>query len=267
VSDVYGPPATWPIIWSCDVSAESPTTTGSAAAAATEILWALSGRQFGLRTVTLRPCRKSCWDGPFPDGWMPWPGSVPPPLGAGPGSVVGWWTAAACSTCGPTCACPQISEVDLPGPVNSITEIRLDGQVMSSGSYKLYDGTHVIRTDGRSWPTCQNLAADDTAVGTWSIKAAYGRDVPVSGQFGAGEFACQYLRALDGDDCRLPRNVVSLIRQGVTIQLPMITDLLKDGKTGLPLVDYFLGAYNPSGRGSRSKVYAVDQPRHRRVGA
>jgi hypothetical protein len=267
LADLYGPPAAWPALYSCDVSSESPSGLAFATQAATEMCWALSGRMFGLRTVTLRPCRRACYEGPWPDGWMPWPGSIPPPLGAGPGSVVGWWTAAACAGCGPGCGCAQISDVQLPGPVNSIVEVKLDGQTMPSGSYLLYDGQDLIRTDGRSWPTCQTLTAPDTAVGTWSITAKFGRDVPVSGQYAVGEFACEYLRAARGEDCRLPRNVTSLIRQGVTVQMPMLSDQLKAGMTGLPMVDYFLGVYNPTGSRSRSKVYAVDQPRHRRVGA
>ena len=64
----FGPCADWPVRWSCDISAESPVLTGYAVGMATRVLWALSGRRFGTCTVTLRPCRRDCYD-PWPWGW------------------------------------------------------------------------------------------------------------------------------------------------------------------------------------------------------
>jgi len=63
----YGPCNDWPVTWTCQIPTDQLATTGTAVAAATEILWALSGRQFGTCDVTIRPCRRSCANAPW--GW------------------------------------------------------------------------------------------------------------------------------------------------------------------------------------------------------
>lgn len=257
----FGPCAPWPVRWTCDISTESPTVTGLAVAAATDIIWALSGRRFGTCSVKLRPCRRTCTDSVFPDGVRPWPGTTwGGSLGYG-----GWgWINAGCGTCGDTCSCTTLPQVKLPAPVSTITEVRVDGVVLTGTAYKLYDNDLLIRTDGFTWPYCQNLLNDDTQVGTWSVTALYGEDVPDAGQWAIGEFACEYIKASRGEDCRLPRTVTNIARQGVTITMPVITDLLKEGKTGLYFTDFFLAAVNPSGLHRRSKVYSVDDALGRR---
>src|SRR6478672_7668727 len=126
----FGPCADWPCRWICDVSSESPTATGAAVTAATYVLWALSGRQYGTCTTTLRPCRRECYD----DAWWntyaaPWStytdyvGSTYP------------WFVLGCGGCRGTCSCSQISEVLLPSPVQSITTVKLDGVAAPTGSY------------------------------------------------------------------------------------------------------------------------------------
>jgi hypothetical protein len=88
---------------------------------------------------------------------------------------------------------------------------------------------------------------------------------PTLGQLAVGELACELLRAIKGEDCRLPANVASLVRQGVEIRMPDPNELLKDGLLGLPLSDRFVLAVNPNRLPARSRVYSVDSPRHRRV--
>lgn len=245
---------------------ESPVVTAAAVAAATDILWALSGQRFGTCSVKLRPCRRSCRDTVFPDGWTPWPGAIAPPLYSGGGGTGGYWMNAGCAGCGDSCSCTTLPEVVLPAPVNSVTEVRVDGVVLTGSAYRVDNNRLLVRTDSGSWPYCQNLLKDDTQVGTWSVTALYGEDVPDSAQWAVGEFACEYIKASRGEDCRLPRTITSLARQGVTISMPVITDLLKKGKTGLYLTDFFLAATNPSGLRRHSKVYSIDDTLSRRAG-
>lgn len=259
----FGPCADWPVTWMCDVSTTSPAATGQAVEVATYWLWAMSGRQFGTCTVTLRPCRRDCADGyGMADLGPPWtPGMYPVPALIG-----GLWFNIACGSCGDTCACTSLSEVVLPAPVSSVVSVKVDGSPLATGSYRVDDNRLLIRTDGGEWPTCNDLRRADTADNTWSVTAEYGQPVPEMGRHAAGELACEILRAKRGEDCRLAPSVQSLVRQGVTLQFPNFHEVLAEGLSGLYITDMFLRAVNPNGLPRRAKTYSVDRAAHRRVG-
>lgn len=249
----FGPCAAWDVYWPCDVLCESPAITGAAVEFATTVVWALSGRQFGYCTTTLRPCRKECYDGPW-DSWTEWSGGYPTPVLLG-----GRWFNLTCGSCsGGSCSCTTLSEVLLPGVVNRVVEVKVDGSPLVTGAYQLYDNRTLVRTDGNLWPHCNDLNQPDTQVGTWSITSEYGQAVPSGGDWAVGELACEFIRAQNGEDCRLPRQVTQLVRQGVTISFPQITDLLKEGLTGLYLVDAFVSTWNPHRLRQRSRTYSVE---------
>jgi hypothetical protein len=124
----------------------------------------------------------------------------------------------------------------------------------------------LVRVDGESWPRCNDLTKADTEVGTWSVTFTVGQPVPEGGKWAVGELACQLLRAARGEDCRLPRTVSRLVRQGVTIEFPDMVELFKNGLTGLYLVDLFIKSVNPAGLTHRSKTYSVDGVLARRAG-
>lgn len=257
----FGPCADWPVRWTCDVSAESPTATGVAVSSATYVLWALSGRQFGTCQVTLRPCRKECYN----DAWwnsysMPWTSYWDYADSNYPWFVLG------CGGCRGGCSCTQVSEVVLPSPVSSVVSVKLDGVTAPTGNYRMDNNRLLVRTDGQQWPSCNNLNKDDTQPGTWSVTALYGQPVPVMGQMAVGELACELLKAMRGEECRLPPGVTQLTRQGVTISIPDFGNLFKDGKTGLYLTDMFLAVTNPKRLPSRSRIYSPDRILHRRTG-
>ncbi len=250
----------WPITWTCDVSTVSPAITALAVDSATEILFALSGRRFGVCQVTSRPCRQECYD-PFPDNWLPWGGSWPQPALIG-----GQWFNITCGSCSRSCSCTSVSEVLLPTPVHRIIQVVIDGVVISPDAYRLDNNRLLVRVDGGIWPLCNDLSKNDGEPGTWSITAAYGEPIPQIAALAMGELACEIVRGATGGDCRLPAGVTQLARQGVTIQYPDVGELLRGGRTGLYLVDLFLSAYNPAGLTRRSRVYSVDAPPFRRAG-
>lgn len=254
----FGPCSAWSPHWICDVSAESPTATGRAAMMATEVLWALSGRRFGTCEVTLRPCRRECYD-------TPWWSTFGPPWSST--SYVGFaeypWFQMSCGGCQGSCSCAEVSEVILPNPVSSVTQVKIDG-VPVTGIYRMDNNRLLVRTDGQRWPRCNDLSKNDSQPGTWSVTALYGEEVPTSGQLAVGELACEIIKATNGLDCRLPPGVKELARQGVTISIPDFGDLIKDGRTGLYLVDMFLFSVNPSQLATRSRTYSPDRVAHRR---
>lgn len=257
----FGPCADWPVRWICDVSTESPTATGAAVTAATYVLWALSGRQFGTCTTTLRPCREECYD----DTWWSMYGTPWTSFWDYSGSSYPWFSLG-CGACRGTCSCTQLSEVKLPSPVQSITVVKLDGVAAATGTYRLDNNRLLVRTDGQAWPRCNDLTKDDTQPGTWSVTAVYGQPVPKMAEVAMGELACEIIKAMNGEECRLPAGVTQLTRQGVSISIPDIGDLFRDGKTGLYLVDMFLTAANPHKIVQRGRVYSPDRIIHRRAG-
>ncbi|MCW6003864.1 Hint domain-containing protein [Micromonospora sp. CPCC 205371] len=120
---------------------------------------------------------------------------------------------------------------------------------------------HSFVADGFVVHNCQHLELPDTAVGTWSVTARFGEPVPILGQQAVGELACEMVHAMLGEDCRLPKNVQQLVRQGVTISFPEDSDLVDR----LYFAGMFIKAFNPSGLVAKPQVYDVDGPMWRRV--
>jgi hypothetical protein len=149
--------------------------------------------------------------------------------------------------------------------VHRIVQVKVDGAILVTGAYRVDDNRFLVRTDGGEWPWCNDLTKDDTKVGTWSVTAEFGQSVPEGGAWAVGELACQFINALNGGDCRLPRNVTQLIRQGVTMQFPNIFELFRKRVTGLYLVDQFIMTWNPGRLTRRSRTYSVDGHPARRV--
>lgn len=258
----FGPCSDWPVQWTCPITSYSLEHRQIAVTMATSVLWALSGRRFGTCEVTLRPCRRDCYDA-WPWGWTEWDNSV---LGTSVWSGYRYWFPTACGDCTSGCSCARVSEVALPPPVSRIVQVKVDGTPLVTGAYRVDNNRFLVRTDGSEWPLCNNLNLDDTEAGTWSVTADIGEPVPMAGQVAVGELGCEILRALNGQDCRLPPGVTQLVRQGVTIQYPDVGQLLRDGRTGLYLVDMFLASENPHRLTQRARVYSVDQALHRRAG-
>lgn len=249
----------WTPIWCCALTGESAATSGYAVASATEALWNASGQQFGLCEVTLRPCRRTCHGGawPFADNWWEWTGGGwPRPL-----LFDGAWFNIVCGSCAGSCSCTVLEETVLPAPVHDVTQVKVDGIPLATSAYRLDDGRVLTRVDGGRWPACQDLSAADTEPDTWSVTARFGRPVTTLGRQAVGELACEIMRACAGEDCRLPRNITSLARQGVTISLPETGDTLES----LFFTDLFVKTYNPRRLPGRPMVYDVDGPTFRRT--
>lgn len=250
---MFEPCEPWEPYWACDTSCLSPTVTGQAVEIATEVLWSLSGRRFGYCTQTVRPCRKDCLP-----GYGDWFRGDSYPL---PALIGGLWYNLTCGLCGDSCSCTELSQVVLPGPVASITQVKVDGSPLVTGAYRVDNGTHLVRTDGGRWPFCNDLSKPDTAAGTWSVTYKIGSPVPAAGSLAAGELACELSKSLSQDTtCRLPRSVTSVARQGVTINYAKVSEAMKEGNTGLYLVDLFIQTFNPKHLAQRPRVWSPDIP-------
>lgn len=251
-----GPCGAWPAILTCPTGSYSPTGDGGVADAvqvATDILWMLSGQQFGVCQVSVRPCRTDLYVGPLPYS------TGPEPLFDG-----SRWL----NVCGHTpgaCGCTEVPEVSLsPAPVVAILEVLIDGEVLDASSYRVDNGHLLVRTDGERWPACQDLAADVDEENTWQVTYTYGLTVPTAGQYAVGDYACELLKGWNGEECALPQRVTDITRQGVSMTVLDSQDFLDNFLTGLASVDRWLRAVNPHGLMRRPAIYSPDRPPPRR---
>lgn len=257
-----GPCDMWPVTWQCDLNAieGAAAVTGAALVAASNILWSLSGQRFSVCPSTLRLCRRECSTGFWPMGTTQWDQTYPTPY---------WWNGEwfnlACGSCTTDCSCSVVEEFLLPAPIYRIIEIKIDGVVLSPSAYRVDNNRIVVRVDGGTWPLCNDLSKNDTEVGTWSVTAQYGEDIPEFGKIAVGELACEFVKAMTGGTCTLPQPVQSIARQGVNITYLDPQEAFGDGRTGLRFSDLFISTYNPGGLRARSRSYNVDGPNPRRT--
>lgn len=198
---------------------------------ASELLYEKSGRQFpGICTATVWPCAQRI-SGCFP--------SYP--------SRCTWGRSYSIVTLGIQ-------------PIVDVSEVIVDGEVLSPTLYRIDNYRELVRldnADGTSdvWPR------DDE---TFRVTFTYGQNPPNLGMLAAASLACQLGLRFSGDEeCKLPDNVQSISRQGVTMTL--INEFNSVQKLGIAEVGLFLDTYNPQGLRRRASVWSPDMARVRRV--
>lgn len=262
-----GPCEPWPVLCTDYPDGAEPDLIEEAEWIATEILWEGTKKQYGLCSMTLRPCRQECfpaWPWIPASGWydvsgLSWPFPAPALVG-------GKWINIACGQCTSGCSCSKVPEVQLPYPVAAVTQVKVDGVVLPTTAYRVDDWRLLVRLDGLDWPRCNDLNLDDTEPDTWSVTAQYGVTVPRSGRMAAGQLATQIVkRCMNSGDCLIPEGVVTQIsRQGVTKTF-VDAAAFAAGRTGLYWVDLFLNRKNPSNTGIAT-IFDIDGEHARRVG-
>lgn len=217
------------------------------------VLWAATGRRFGPCEMTVRPCGAMCNDCPqgyyydlYGGTWLPYIWN---------GEWHNCWCGSSWCTCDPAC------QVYLPGPVDEIIEVRVNGEILpaSGGAYFVLDQQFLVRVDTDAcWPLCtdQSKAYGDPD----AFEVTYTRGIPIPEQLiaAAGVLACEYAKACVGSPCRLPGRVASISRQGVNINMVDVNILLANGLTGLAEVDQVIVSLNPYALKGRTRYYSPD---------
>lgn len=150
--------------------------------------------------------------------------------------------------------------VELPGqPVVSVTEVKVDGDVLDPSAYIVRDWRELVRVDGGTWPVGRSTDA------TPRLRVAYsfGQAPPALGRLGATALARELVLALSNDDdCRLDRRVQTAVREQVTMDfaIPGLAESLRDGQTGIPEVDLFVHAHNPNHLRREARLLMGDGP-------
>jgi len=257
----------WDIDTSCCAEWDTYSFELQAAAKsyASLVLWAATGRRFGLCTQVVRPCGRYCSgnDGLGTYGYY-WNGEgfFVPYLFAGEWRNCWCGNGVGCLACRPDC------QVYLEGPVNSIISVVQDGELVDPATYRVDNGTWLVRTHDQSTSDCWTLRQDfnlNTGPNTLIVSYLQGMPVPAALQRAGGELACEWAKACTGAACRLPQRVTSISRQGVTVSLADVDDLLERGLTGVPTVDNVIHAFNPYRLQSRMQVLSPDIPTGRKT--
>jgi len=212
-----------------------------AVAFASATLRRLTGFRVGGCPVTVRPCKPSC----LPNQAVNWAwGSTP--TGLYPLNWGGVWM----NVCGhsSSCSCTQLCEIALPAPVGRLDKIMLDGVEADLADYRVDDSNLLTYIGGGDcpFPVCQNMTLPDTEPGTFSITYLNAHPVDEIGAYAAGILALEFAKACtNSGKCRLPPSVVSITRQGVSMQIAAGT--FPGGVTGIREVDAYIGLWNPKG--------------------
>lgn len=226
--------------------------------AAQEWLWAQSGRQFGVCSVTVRPTSEqfvACDTWWMLDYWRN-------RLGASYSSTgYLFWDGMACSCClgenyVQSSSCGATPAISLGyAPIVAVQEVKIDGAVLAPSSYEVVDGEYLMRTDGQLWPCCQVRTDPTTEANTWSVTLTYGTAIPALGSLATRALA-RFLLSLCGsaDGCTPPPvGVQTLTRQGMVVEMPDPGEIFSGvGHTGIGPVDAFIGVTNPNRLQKRS---------------
>lgn len=226
----------WPVDTTClpDVSSDDPSlgALDDATQMAAAVLWALSGRQFGLTETRVRPC----------PSWGAFRVRLYPPTY----QIFSWsdgWTFTGCG-CGGGCNLSGPAMVHLPGPVAEVYEVEIAGEELSPTEYAL-EGNILYRVGGKYWP-CQDMGRPLGEANTWAVTYLRGQAVPPGVGRLTAQLATEFYNACTGGKCRLPRTVTEVSRQGVTHRVVNPAEIYATGKTGIPEVDMWLAAVNPN---------------------
>jgi hypothetical protein len=217
----------------------------------TDILWAATGRRWrsssSVGTCVLRP------DGPRPgeSGW---------PFRCGCGThgcrqvgPVPAWVSADWAVTGHEPVAVRLPRSD----ITAVTSVTIAGAPFQG--WRL-DGAWLTRTDGQAWPDC----GADTVV-TYT----YGKLPPPSGVAACVELAVELAVSAAGErttrECRLPKRIQQVTRQGITFEELNDMEWLDRGLVGLQSVDMWIKSANPYSRPQAATVWSPDVAKARRT--
>lgn len=221
--------------------------------------------------------------------WRYWPGDSGGDFWENYG--YGWYGTCGCGNSIGSCGCPPAAEIRLPGPVWQDlspgcphgdlyrVEVWINGWRQPFANYRLLDDGHLVSTC-HPWPVWQDLTrplqphleplacqdecppevVENQCAGTWGIRYWRGNPVPTGGVDAVTELACELWRMCQGNECRLPRGVQNIMREGVSYTL---IDQSEDWLAYLPHINAWINTVNPAGLKEQPYVVSIDMPRRR----
>lgn len=241
----------WPVDTACftdEWDGMDPAVQERSLGLASATLQRLTGNRVTECPVKVRPCKPSSCVGYDPYWSAFGHGGFYPYLDAGR------WVNSCVHT--DRCECTVLCRVTLPAPVGRVDEVKIDGLVIDPGRY-MRVGNSLIALLGDDeecfFPATQDLSKPDTEPGTFSVTYLNGYPVDSNGAYAVAVLAMEYAKACSGRKCRLPSNVATITRQGVTMDL--VTGAFPGGLTGIREVDAFITLWNPNALQRESSVW------------
>lgn len=236
-----------------------------AMAMASDILYFATGQQFpGTCREVVRPCAS---------GFC---GSYAVPRG------LSHLTADACSCDDrPNCGCSPFRQIELGfHPISSIIEVKVCGPsnpswpgtcVLPANLYHIDEFHWLIRDDNPDgtnpgWPNCGYMGTTANADDLFTVDFSYGQPAPLMLKRAAAILACELIIGCDPDafaeaECRLPRNVVSIARQGINVVLQSAFFVQQPGRPmdfGIPEINMAVSTLNPHGLTAPNIILSPD---------
>lgn len=135
------------------------------------------------------------------------------------------------------CGCRSVPEIRLDGPVHSVTEVVIDGIALPDTSYRIDDYEWLVRLDGESWPT----NADPLDPDSFRVDYLLGFAPPGGAATVTGALACEIAKDRCGNaNCRLPSNLRTVSRQGITVGVGRNVFVNPFQKFGVPSIDLWV---------------------------
>lgn len=222
-------------------------------------LAALTAYRIGVCSTIVRPCALGCAP---PGTWMEAPvgGSSSLPIQTigrsfTPHMEGGVWVNSCGCAAADSCSCRSLSEVILPGPVGEIVEVTIDGVILDPTSYRVDNGSRLVRQDGGIWPSCQDMNAPAGEPGSFTVEYYRGAAPNEITRYAAGVLAAEFYKACSDIKCRLPRGTTSVVRNGVSIELePSLIESIASWTEIAPVIEMF----NPNKLKSAPRVLSPD---------
>lgn len=167
----------------------------------------------------------------------------------------------------------HLHRFNLPGPVDSVDSVTIDGVTLDPDAYVVGGRNTLIRVDGEPWPRGQDLTRQptDPAVAgrapAWQVAYQWGAAPPRTGMLVCASLLHELVAAVTGcRDCRLPwaGAVATVQKGGATVSYASLLDKIPQGYVGLADVDLWLdnvrgGPWRPR----RPRIIRADaRPRH-----
>lgn len=216
----------------------------TAQAMASEKLRVLTAFQWGLCEDLVRPCGPSdC----FPAGYRFRSGG--PYLAGGrmfnPGCGCG------CADCEIGCT------IRLPGPVNEVIEVTIDGRTLVEGVDWMVDSRGGLGRLNGCWPHLQDMSVACGELGSFCVRYLRGLNPESSlhAVRAVSALACSYYQNMCGGQCRSLVGAKRVTRGGVTYETEAA------GVTGVGPADEWLAMVNPASRRRVPQVLSPDMRR------
>jgi hypothetical protein len=228
-------------LWAAQWDELPPAVQDTAVEQAVRLLWALTGRQLGTRTVQMAP-------------FVPLP-RVDYFTGLTRRSTYGTPVGGV--------GCGGLRGFRLPGRPVQVLNTWLNGTALPADAWVLDPDGTLVRTDGLFWPYAQDVWAP-----SWVVAYVEGVLVDAAGNAAAGRLAVEIGRALVADPaCRLNPRTRDLVRGGTSISLADPNDPANAGLTGVAAVDRWVRAVNPDGLPALASLSGMNTARHRILAA